>query len=167
MRAMAITGMPWTRTLQILLLGIWLGAMVFASFAVAPKAFALVGSRDVAARLVGSLLNIIYLGGIAAGLVCLVLEYLYAKTQHRGMLKIVALTLLLALAASLCTRFFLMNQIDLVRQSAVVSLETLAADDPTRLRFDLYHRWSVYLMAVKIVAVGTAMVWALRRGYPR
>lgn len=47
--------------------GVWLGAMVFFSFAVAPTAFATLESRHQAGDLVAATLNILYLFGYVLG----------------------------------------------------------------------------------------------------
>jgi hypothetical protein len=58
----------WLRGVLWLLLGGWLGAWTFFAFAVAPTAFRVLPSTEIAGQLVGPLLAALHLYGAAAGI---------------------------------------------------------------------------------------------------
>src|SRR5215471_3311263 len=58
---------------ETLLLAVWLGSMIFFSFAVAPSAFAVLPSRHLAGQVVNSLISKLELMGLAIGPVLILL----------------------------------------------------------------------------------------------
>ena len=80
---------------RLLLVAVWLGAAVFFSFAVAPSAFAVLPSRELAGALVARTLAILNVGGAAVGLVLLISAFVGRK----GARLVALLAELLALAA--------------------------------------------------------------------
>ena len=52
---------------EMLLLSVWLGSMIFFSFAVAPSAFAVLPSRELAGRMVTSTIGKVEMLGLAIG----------------------------------------------------------------------------------------------------
>ena len=59
------------RTIEFLSLSLWLGAIAFLSFVVAPGAFTILGNRDAAGMMVGYSLARLHFAGIILGLLFL------------------------------------------------------------------------------------------------
>src|SRR5215208_8396394 len=73
---------------EFLLLGGWLGAMCFFSFAVAPSAFAVLPSRHLAGQIVASTITKVEWLGLILGLLLLVVQF------FKGRMSSVSLALL-------------------------------------------------------------------------
>src|ERR1700687_6268197 len=94
------------RTIEFLSLSVWRGADAFLSFVVAPRAFAVLASRDQAGAMVGYSLYRMHFAGVICGLVFLVARAV--RTRGIGCL---------AGAAALCV--VLMIALTVISQPAV------------------------------------------------
>lgn len=122
-------------------LGVWLGAMGFFSFVAAPRVFAVLDDR--AGAVVNAIFPRYYLVGVGLGLVALA-GGLFSGilTGFDWPLQAMLGLGLLAVAATAYARWLLIPRMD-------------AADDAA---FERYHRQSVALNGVAMLAVGLALV---------
>ncbi len=131
--------------------GVWLGAMVFLSFAVAPTAFAILENRDHAGNVVATSLNILYLSGYVLGPALVFLSVATPSLRARFPWALRTILLVLMTVSTLVAREFVgMKLLNLRR--AIGPIMSLAPDDPLRLQFQQWHQVSVLLMLFNILA---------------
>lgn len=135
-----------------LLLALWLGAAAFFSLVVARAAFAVLPTRTLAGALVGRLLPVLFLTGIAVGVVILVLEWPSVR-EHWGRFA-GACAMIVACGAA---QFLVAPRIDRLRAAIGGPLEALAPGDPRRAAFGRLHAISVAWLGVAIVAACIAL----------
>jgi uncharacterized protein DUF4149 len=140
--------------LQMLTLVIWLGGMLLFAFAVAPSAFAVLPTRELAGALVTSVLSKVELLGLAAGPLLMVIVLLSWKVDRaRTANKIIRLLLLTMMSTSAAlSRFLITPTMVSLRESMGGLIDQVPADDPMRIQFDYLHQYSVGLMSVAIFA---------------
>jgi uncharacterized membrane protein len=144
------------RTIEFLCLGIWIGGICLLSFVVAPGAFGILGSRDMAGLMVGFTLGRLHLIGIGAGVVYLVAHFLYASSSpNLARLAVIAVVLMLVL--TICSQFFVITRLADLRQQ-MGSVERTSADSPLRVNFDKLHQVSVWLESA-VLLLGLAAVY--------
>lgn len=147
--------------LRLAILGVWLGAMAFFSFVVAPSAFAVLPLPQLAGLLVSRVLGITEIIGIVLGALLLVILFV-ARKANRRLFVIEAVTTALMTAAMLISHWFVSQRLHAMRlQFGEISL--LAAGDPNRVAFDRLHQYSVWLMGFDILAALFLIVLLARR----
>lgn len=139
---------------RILLLGLWLGAACFFSFAVAPSAFAVLPTREAAGSLVNRTLLIVNYSGIVITLILLASSYLSIQNLNRVWLWIERILLLLTTVACAFGQFVTGAKLQDLRAQIGRPMEELALDDPLRITFNDLHGQSVQVL-------GAAMICAL------
>ena len=77
------TGVAIPAFLEVLLLGVWLGSMIFFSFVVAPRAFAILPTRYLAGQLVSSALSRLEIIGLIAGPLLILLRLVSGAAVSR------------------------------------------------------------------------------------
>jgi Domain of unknown function (DUF4149) len=131
------------RFLQVLALGAWLGAIFYFSAVVAPSAFAVLPTKDLAGTLVGQSLSRLHALGLIAAIVFLIAGGAIAGSirvfSKPAMIGVVLMVVLTALSQNNVTHR--MNEL----RTAMGSVEKTAADDPRRAEFDRLHGLSVGL----------------------
>ena len=148
---------------RLLLLGVWLGAACFLSFAVAPGAFAVLPSRESAGAIVNQTLSILNYSGIVIGLILLASSYLPKNNFSRFQLWIERILLLVTAAACAFGQFIIGYQIQNIRAQIGRPLEEIAADDPLRIAFNNLHGQSVTVLSVAMIAALIAFFLIARR----
>ena len=149
--------------MRVLLLGAWLGAALFFSFAVAPSAFAVLPSRELAGSVVNRTLLIVNYSGLAVGLVTLASSFLLHQSARQTQLRIEQALLILLSAACAVGQFVIGARLHGIRQQIGRPIEELAADDPARLAFNDLHAYSVWVLLAAMVAALVAFFLAARR----
>lgn len=137
---------------RLLLLGVWLGAACFLSFAVAPSAFSVLPSRESAGAIVNQTLLILNYSGIAIGLILLASSYLPKNNFNRIWLWIERILLLVTTAACAFGQFFIGWKLQNLRAQIGRPLEEIAADDPLRIAFNELHGQSVTVLSIAMIA---------------
>jgi hypothetical protein len=156
------------RVLEFLSLSIWLGSVVFLSFAVAPGAFALLGSREQAGMFVGMALARLHSIGIASGVLFLLAHVLGAKSP-RALADLAALAVILMLVLTLVSQFIVTPRIAHLRaemKSQFGSVDSTPPDNDLRLQFNRLHRSSVWLES-GVLLVGVLALTMLVPRQPR
>lgn len=152
------------RTVSLLLLGVWLGAAIFFSAAVAPNVFAVLRGAELpnATTLAGSvvtrLLAIINTGGFEIGLFVLVVSFFMTRGQKS--IRRIAEMLSLAIMAIMTAigHWVIAARMATLRAAMQLPLDQIAPSDTRRLEFDTLHRYSVAMLGVAIVAALVAFV---------
>ncbi len=136
---------------RILLIAIWLGAAMFFSFSLAPSAFGLLPSREMAGAVVSANLTILNITGLIIGLIVFLSLFISGKGVigwiERGLMLIFAI---------LCAigQFVISYQLASIRNQVGRPIEELSIDEPLRIAFDSLHQYSIWVLA-------TAMIIAL------
>jgi cellulose synthase/poly-beta-1,6-N-acetylglucosamine synthase-like glycosyltransferase len=147
--------------IRLTLLSVWLGAMAYFSFIVAPAAFAVLPTRQLAGNLVNRALGITELIGIVLGATLLVL--LFAARAARRKAFWFELVLLSSMTiAMLVSRFVVSQRLHGLR-AQLGDVSALAATDPNRLAFDQLHQYSVWLMSFALMAALVLIVLLIRQ----
>jgi uncharacterized membrane protein len=131
------------RYLEFLSLGTWVGSILYLSFAVAPGAFATLGSRDQAGALAGMALGRLHLWGLIAGVVYLAARVGVARSLA-ALAGPAALAVILMLALTLFSQYGVSARMAHLR-TEMGSVEGTPEDHPLRVQFNRLHRTSVRL----------------------
>lgn len=123
---------------------------MFFSFAVAPSAFAVLNSAELAGSMVSRTLAIANYSGIVIGLILLLTSFVFAP---KGFLVwIERLLSVVLMAACAVGQFYIGWKMQSLRAQFGRPLEEIAADDPLRLAFNELHSYSVYVLLTAMVA---------------
>jgi hypothetical protein len=152
-----------TRDMRLVLVAVWLGAAVFFSFAVAPSAFAVLPSRELAGAIVGRTLSIVNVGGFVVSLLLLatVLVARYAERRRRIAAEAVSLALI-ALATGV-GQWVIAARLAALRVGMRRPIDELAQNDPLRVAFGSLHGYSVLALSLGMLAALAALLLIARR----
>ncbi|MFQ5882480.1 MAG: DUF4149 domain-containing protein [Candidatus Methylomirabilales bacterium] len=156
------------RVLLILLaagVGIWLGAMLFLTFALAPTAFAILESRQQAGDLVAATLNILYLSGYIVGPLLVFLSLVTGPLSRRLLWVLRTTLLALITVSTIISREVVGAKLLNLRRSMGVLIEQVPPDDPLRLLFHQWHQFSVLLMLFSIAAAAAVLLLIFFEGF--
>ena len=148
---------------RVLLLGLWLGAACFFSFAVAPSAFAVLPSRESAGAIVNRTLAIVNYSGFIFGLILLASAYVSRQNVNRVKLWFEQGALLLLTAACAFGQFVIAARLSDLRASIGRPIDEVAVDDPLRIAFNDLHGYSVTILMTAIIAAVIAFFLLLGR----
>ena len=149
------------RTVEFLCLGLWLGSDVFLSFVVAPGAFrVLAPNRDQAGAIVGFSLTRMHLGGIALGVVFLLVRLIRTRS-FASFLTPAALSVVLMVALTAISEYTVSAKMAVLRVQ-MGSIQATAADSPLLAEFSRLHRISVSLESGVLLAGIAAMYLTVR-----
>jgi len=127
--------------------GVWLGVIVFFSFFVAPRAFAVLGD-DAAGELVNAVFPVYYSFGVALGVVGVAAGVGRGALDGFGLyLGLYVATVALSVFVAFLSRVYLIPRIESAEESE---------DEDA---FDKYHDLSVKLNSVMLVSVAAALVF--------
>jgi len=148
---------------RILLLGLWLGAACFFSFAVAPGAFGVLPSRELAGLVVNRTLAVINYSGIFAGLILLASSYVTPRKVSRVNLWLEQGLLLLLTAACAFGQFIIAAKLSDLRGQIGRPIDEVGTDDPLRVAFNDLHGYSVTILMTAMIAAVAAFFLLGRR----
>lgn len=147
--------------IRLAILGLWLGAMAFFSFVVAPAAFAVLRQQQLAGALVSRTLGVLEITGVIIGaLLIVILIFSRERDGKAAFYELIALALMTA--SMLVSHFFVSRRMNELRAS-LGEIALLAANDPARLEFDRLHQYSVWLMGFDILGAIALIVYLARR----
>ncbi len=145
------------RTTALLLLGLWLGAILFFSFGVAPQTFRVLtpepGGRVLAAQVVGQSLTALNYFGIGCGVAFIVLSSL----QHRSLALKRNIAVFVMVLTTLVAQFWIAPRIERLRSEVTAaSIYDLPQDDARRVQFTRLHMASrVMGLTALFLGIGT------------
>ncbi len=137
---------------RALLIGLWLGAACFFSFAVAPSAFGVLPSRELAGNLVSRTLMLVNFSGMAIGIVVLLTTFVKQLAIKPFWLWTERFLLLILIAACSVGQFVIGFWLSSLRLQAGKPIDEIAAEDPLRVQFDLLHQYSVWALMAAMIA---------------
>jgi len=149
-----------SQKIRLAILGLWLGAMAFFSFVVAPSAFAALRQQQLAGALVSRTLGALEIIGIITGAL-LIAILIFSRERDRAFLyELIALALMTV--SMLVSHFVVSRRMHELRMS-LGEIAQLAANDPARVEFDRLHQYSVWLMGFNILGAIALIVYLARR----
>ena len=160
------TGAAILAFLEALLLGAWLGSMIFFSFAVAPRAFAILPSRHLAGQLVSSTLSSLEIMGLIAGPLLIALRLVSGAAVSRFAKLLHLLLLALMTASAGLSRMVIAPRLEALRAGMGGVIDNVPLNDPLRMQFDDLHKYSVALMTAAMLA-GLIAMWLTVRSWLR
>jgi Domain of unknown function (DUF4149) len=140
--------------IEVLLLGIWIGSMIFFSFAVAPSAFAVLPTREMAGVMVTSTIGKIELLGLIIGALLILMHATSwrSRKSSRAIKTLQAVLLVLMIAAAGLSRFWISPAMVSLRARMGGHIDDVLATDPLRIQFNDLHRYSVGLMSAAMIS---------------
>jgi uncharacterized protein DUF4149 len=148
------------RTIEFLCVSLWLGSDVFLSFVVAPGAFGILASRDQAGAMVGYSLTRMHLGGIALGLVFLLVRLVRTRS-FASLVGPAALCVALMIVLTAISQYTVSAKMAALRVQ-MGSIQATAGNSPLLAEFSKLHRVSVSLESGVLLA-GIAAIYLLVR----
>ena len=142
---------------------LWLGAAAFFSFAVAPSAFAVLPTRDLAGAVVARTLSIVNVGGFVVGLLLLLTWPAGRGLVRRAALRAEAAALAVVTLASAAGHWLVAARMRDLRARMPAPIDALAADDPLRVAFNDLHGYSVAALTAGMLAGLVALLLIARR----
>ena len=136
------------RFLLILSLVVWIGGIIFFSFVVAPAAFSLMPTPELAARMVGSSLGALHYLGLVFGAIFLLATFLLDLKRATALRTVMGFMLL----CTAISQFGVTPQMQRIRAAVGGSIQALPPQDAGRAAFDRLHRFSVILEGVVLLA---------------
>jgi hypothetical protein len=139
---------------EVLLLGGWLGSMMFFSFAVAPSAFAVLPTREMAGVMVTSTIGKIEGIGLVVGVLLVLIHAANWRGRRlsSGGKTLQALLLLVMTASAGLSRFWISPAMVSLRAQMGGHIDDVSATDPLRIQFNDLHQYSVGLMSAAILS---------------
>jgi hypothetical protein len=139
--------------IEALLLAVWIGSMIFFSFAVAPSAFSVLNDRELAGRIVTSAIGKIEWIGLISGPLLLLIQATAWKGSGLGgaarVIRGILLVLMTAMAA--LSKFWISAKMASLRIQ-MGGIENVPPDNPLRIEFNFLHGFSTSAMAVALLA---------------
>ena len=155
-----------TAFIEVLLLGVWLGSMIFFSFAVAPSAFAVLPTREIAGVMVTSTIGKIEVLGLIIGTLLILMHVAnWRSRRSSGAIKALQTFLLLLMIASAgLSRFWISPAMVSLRAQMGGHIGDVSVTDPMRVQFNDLHQYSVGLMSAAMIA-GVAVLFLTVRSW--
>ena len=140
--------------IEALLLAAWLGSMFFFSFAVAPSAFGVLPSRELAGKMVTSTISKVENIGLIIGLLLLIIQALTWRARRVSEIEKVirAFLLVLMTAMAALSHYWVSSKMVSLRQAMGGMIDDIPATDPLRIQFNDLHQYSVTLMGTAMLA---------------
>ena len=145
---------------RLTILGLWLGAMAFFSFVVAPSAFAVLKQQQLAGALVSRTLGALEIIGMIAGALLIAILFISRERDRAFLYELIALALMTV--SMLVSHFVVSRRMHDLRMS-LGEIAQVAANDPARVEFDRLHQYSVWLMGFDILGAIALIVYLARR----
>ena len=155
--------MKFIAKFELLLIGLWLGAAVFFSLGVAPSAFSILPSSELAGGVVNRTLTIINFSGLVIGIL-LVLSSFIPRNEIRPIwIWVQRLLLLIVSLACAAGQAIIGLYLEHLRSIIGRPIGELAAEDPLRLQFNQWHQYSVWVLIAGMIAALLAFFVISRR----
>lgn len=139
---------------EVLLLSVWLGSMIFFSFAVAPSAFAVLPTRELAGVMVTSALSKLEVLGLVIGPLLILIQVASWRARDSSKaIKFLGLGLIcLMIVAAAMSRFWISPQMVSLRAAMGGHIDDVPVTDPLRVQFNDLHQYPVTLMGTAMIA---------------
>jgi hypothetical protein len=143
-----------TAFIEVLLVGVWLGSMIFFSFAVAPSAFAVLPTRELAGAMVTSTIGKIEVLGLVIGPLLILIQAASWRARRSSKLSktLQVILILVMIAVAAVSRFWISPHMVSLRASMGGHIDDVPVGDPLRVQFNDLHQYSVALMSTAMIA---------------
>lgn len=149
---------------ELLLIGVWLGSMIFFSFAVAPSAFAVLPTREMAGTIVTSTIGKVEVMGMVFGGLLVLIQLATWSRRANASARMISLVLVaLMIASAVLSRFWISPTMTSLRAAMGGNIDEVPANNPLRAQFNDLHQYSVGLMSVAIVSGFVLFFLAVRK----
>lgn len=138
----------------------WIGAALLTAAVVAPAAFEVLPSRAFAGMLIGRVLRVLFLSGMAVGFVAMLIEWFDRVRPLRPVRVAAPLAMALACAAS---QLLVAPRIAAIRGAIGSAIDLLGDDDPRRIAFGRLHALSVGYLAIAMIAASVCVWLAMQQ----
>jgi hypothetical protein len=150
---------------RLTLIALWLGGAVFFSFVVAPTAFAILPTHELAGALVTRTIAVVNVGGFIVSLLLLATAFSGKREETRRAAHLVEVASLIVVAVACGVGHWIVAaRMVALRASMGRPIDAVAANDPLRAAFNSLHGYSVALMGAGILAGLIALLLIGRRG---
>lgn len=153
----------WINTIRLLAVGLWLGAAIFFSFSLAPSAFAVLPSRELAGAVVQRNLTVINLGGFLIGAVVLLLGIPLRPLAHKLLWWVEGIMLGLMTVAAAVGHWIIAARLRELRAQMDRPIDLLPVTDPIRVAFNQLHGYSVVVLTIGLIAALVAWLLIARQ----
>ncbi|HKS07381.1 MAG TPA: DUF4149 domain-containing protein [Gemmatimonadaceae bacterium] len=143
----------WPELASIALTAMWLGAALLLAASVAPAAFDVLPSRTLAGALVGRILPVVFVSGIAVAAVAALLSGRASWTRYIAPAAVAV--------ACAFAQFGLGPRIAKLRTDIGVAVDSLPVDDPQRILFGQLHAMSVAFLGAAMIGAVVILVMQL------
>ncbi len=144
--------MRFLTDIRLLLIALWLGAACFFSFAVAPSAFGVLPSRELAGSMVNRTLLIVNISGIVIGAILILLSFVGTKGENKFKIWSERIVLLILTAACAVGQFVIGAWLYYVKMQMGKPIDEVALEDPLRIQFNQLHEYSVWILVTAMIA---------------
>lgn len=144
--------MKFLSDIRLLLIGIWIGAACFFSFAVAPSAFSVLESRELAGSIVSRTLMIVNISGLIIGAILLLTSFLKQTGINKFALWSERILLIIMTAACAVGQFVIALWLSYIRAQIGKPIEQVPLEDPLRVQFNNLHQYSVWVLVTAVIA---------------
>lgn len=154
---------------RLLLVGLWLGASLFFSFAVAPGVFAVLRdstalyANHLAGTIVTRNLSVINTSGLALSVLLLISAFAFRRRKWRGVMIGEIVSLALIGVATSVGQWVIAAKMLALRQQMGRPIDETAAGDPLRVAFNSLHVYSVAALMIAMAAALVAFILIARR----
>jgi len=149
-----------SQNIRLAILGLWLGAMTFFSFVVAPSAFAVLPQQQLAGAIVSRTFSVLEIIGMIIGALLIAILIFSNERSKASYYELIGVALMTA--AMLVSHFVISRRMHQMRLS-LGEIALLAAGDPARVEFDRLHQYSVWLMGFDILGAIALIAYLSRR----
>ena len=147
--------------LRVLVLGAWVGAIIYFAAVVTQGAFAVLSSRDEAGLLVGFTLGGLHLMGVSSAAVFVAASVALTKSL-RAFVEPAVLGVILMAALTIASQDYVIPRMAVLR-SQMGSVDATLASDPRRAEFDKLHGVSVDIEGGVLIIGLISLFLAVRR----
>ena len=149
------------RFLQFFSLGTWVGNFLYFSFVVAPGAFSVLPTNDLAGNLVNYSLGRLHLIGIVAGVVYLAAAAAAGKSLA-ALAEPAAILVFVMVVLTMASQYGVIPRMEALRLQ-MGSVDATPAGNPLRVAFDRLHQYSVWLESAVLLSGLVALFLTARQ----
>ena len=160
--------MSFINASRLVLVSVWLGAALFFSVVVAPAAFGvlrsfqLANTGEIAGSIVTRTLSVINVSGFIVGLFLLLTFFLARASRGRATMIIEFICISLIVVATGVGHWLIAARMRALRVAMVVPIDQVPAEDARRIAFNTLHVYSVNALGLAMIAALIAIVLIAR-----
>ncbi len=151
------------RDVRLVLIALWFGAAVYFSFAVAPSAFSVLTSREMAGSVVSRTLSIVNVGGFIISLLLLATAFLFRELASKRAFYTELMLLGVIAAATFVGEWIIAARLHALRGAMGRPVDEVALTDPLRVAFNSLHGYSVTALSLGMIAAVIVLLLVARR----